>query len=84
MACEPLIFTHVTRDRFQAIRARIRAQADVEIVGDLGTAQASGFKAEWVYKEPTQTLEIQILSKPFFVSEQYVASKIRDLVNGAA
>lgn len=82
MACKPITFTGISRDHFLAIRARIRAQADVEIAGDCGTATGNGFTAQWSYSEPNQSLEIQCMSKPFFISEGIVAGKIRDLVNG--
>ena len=82
MACKPITFYSITRDRFQAIRARIRAQADVQLLGDTGTASGNGFTATWDYDEPTHALTIQCTAKPFFISEGIVAGKIRDLVEG--
>jgi len=81
MSCEPLTFKNISREKFQAVRARIRAQAEVvSIAGDMGTAEGNGFKAQWTYDEPNQTLTIQCLQKPFFVSESLVADKIHVLV----
>ena len=80
MACKPITFTKITRDHYLAIRARIRAEAEVTISGDCGIATGNGFQAQWTYRETEQTLEIQCLSKPFFISEALVAEKIRELV----
>jgi hypothetical protein len=80
MACKPIIFDSVTREKFLAVRARIRAQARVETAGDSGTATQRGFTVQWIYNEPSQTLEVQCLSKPCIVSEGMVASKIRDMM----
>jgi hypothetical protein len=79
-ACKPVTFKNITRERFQAIRARIRAQADVSVAGDMGTASGNGFAASWIYDEAAQTLSIQCTEKPWFVSEGLVADKIRALV----
>ena len=80
MAFKPVTFKNITREHFQAIRARIRAQADVSVVGDTGTASGNGFEASWNYDEPSQTLTIQCTKKPFWVSDGLVADKITALV----
>ena len=80
MPCNPIVFQNIPRDRFQAIRARIRALADVSVTGDTGTAEGNGFKAHWSYDEANLTLEIQCLKKPRFMPERLVAEKIRALV----
>jgi hypothetical protein len=79
-ACKPVTFQNISRDRFQAVRARIRAQADVAVMGDMGTASGNGFTATWNYDEPSQVLTIQCTVKPWFISEGLVADKIRALV----
>lgn len=80
MVSQPLKFPNITRLKFQAIRARINAQADTKVVGDQGTASGHGFEATWTYSEPDQTLTIQCTKKPFFVSESLVTAKIQALV----
>ncbi len=79
-ACKPVVFKNITREHFYAVRARIRAQADVSINGDSGTAAGNGFSASWNYDEAAQTLSIQCTNKPFFVPESLVADKITALV----
>ena len=82
MASSPMTFDGITRDKFQAIRARLRAQAHVEVVGDTGTATADGFTVTWTYTEAAQTLVIQCVKKPWLVPESMIESHIQDLVNG--
>jgi hypothetical protein len=78
--CRPLTFKNIPRERFLAIRARIRAQAEVSILGDTGTASGNGFSASWSYDEAAQTLTIECTEKPFFAPESLVLDKIRALV----
>jgi hypothetical protein len=85
MACNPIVFQNISRERFLAIRARIRAQAaEVEIDGDTGTASGNTplgrVKLAWVYDGSGQTFTVQCLAKPMFVSESVVATKIHGLM----
>lgn len=81
MACSPVSFSGITRDKFNAVMGRIHAQApNVEVAGDQGTASGEGFTVQWSYAEPHQTLVVQCMKKPFFIPEDTVNSKIRDLV----
>jgi hypothetical protein len=84
-SCQPVKFANVSRLKYQAIRARIRAQASsLTIDGDSGTASGStplGKVAfSWSYDEAGQTLTVQCTSKPMLVSEATVAAKLRDLM----
>ena len=84
-ACKPIAFTGIDRIRFQAIRARVRAQATSTTVdGDTGTATGQTPLGEvtvsWSYDEPSQTLTVQCVKKPWCVSEDLSANKIRSMV----
>jgi hypothetical protein len=85
MACQPIKLTEITRLRFKAIRARIRAQAaEMTTNGDSGTATGKTIfglvKFSFSYDEPSQTLTAQCLEKPMVCSEAYVATKMRGLM----
>lgn len=82
--CAPVTFPNIDRRKFLAIRARIRAQANVETVGDQGTATGNGVTIQWTYKEPTQTLVLQCTDKPWLIREEFIASKIRSFVESAS
>jgi hypothetical protein len=80
-ACKPVTFTAVSRLKFKAIRARIYAQADkTEVLGDTGTAEGRGMKATWAYDEKAQTLTVQCVRKPFWMSDGFVKDKMQALV----
>lgn len=80
-ACKPLVFTGISMQRFQAIRARIRAQAEeIKVDGDQGNVSGNGYSATWNYDQATQALTIQCTNKPFFAPESLVADKITALV----
>jgi hypothetical protein len=83
--CQPIKFTEITRLRFLAIRARVRAQAtEMTVDGDSGTASGQTMlgkvKFSYSYDEASQTLTAQCLEKPGLVSEAKVAAKMRDLM----
>jgi hypothetical protein len=81
MACKPVKFSDVTRDQFEAIRARIYAQAEeVTNAGDKGNASGYGFKVTWTFNEADRSLTFQCVDKPFYLTEGFVAGRIRDLV----
>jgi hypothetical protein len=81
MACKAVPFSGITREKFDAVIARVRLQApDVIVTGDQGTASNDQFTVQWSYAEPHQALIVQCMKKPWFVSESSVNSKIRDLV----
>ena len=80
--CAPVSFKNISRLKFQAIRARINAQAEMTVMGDIGTATGNGFTAQWNYSEPDQALTITCTQKPWFVSEGLVRDKIQQLVEG--
>lgn len=83
--CQPVIFKNVTRQKFQAIRARVNAQA-VTYTSNGDTGSASGktpigdFAVEWTFDEPAQTLTVTVTRKPLLVSESYMRGKMQSLV----
>ena len=84
MVCKAITFPGITRERFEAIRARLveqaQGRASIEVAGDTGNASGDGVKVEWCYSEPLQALTLQCVSKPFFVLESVVADKLRSFV----
>jgi len=82
-ACKPFTFQNISRLKFKAIRARIYAQSDrTTILGDTGTAEGFGFKANYSYDEKAQAFTVTCTDKPFFVSENTVRDKLQALVDG--
>lgn len=75
---KPVVFSSITRLKFQAIRARVRAQATaVTTLGDTGTASGSGVSFTWSYSEEAQSLTVTCTKRPWYVSEDLVYDKIR-------
>lgn len=75
------VFRGISRGRFQAIRARINAQAEQMMNGDdIGSASGEGFEVTWTYNEHGQVLAMTCLKKPWFVKARTVLRKMRDLV----
>lgn len=80
MACDPQTFT-VTPDQYSALQVQV-AKAGLVISGDSGQDSYKGCTVSWLYDPTAQTLTMQCLSKPFFVSCGYVNGKIKEWVSG--
>jgi hypothetical protein len=82
--CRPVVvrFSETPRPRFLAFRARIRAQAvNVMVLGDTGSALGDDeVKLIWRYDEPTQTLTVTALERPWWKSAAAVEQRIRGVV----
>jgi len=79
---KPITFKNVARVKFNAILAKIEAQAATSVVGDMGSADGHGFAAAWIYSEPEQTLAVTITKAPFGM-EGLAADKLAQLVEAA-
>jgi hypothetical protein len=74
-------FHGISRLKFKAIRARIRAQAvKTSVLGDTGSASDGTLTYEWVYCEDEQKLTMTCTKRPWWKSEAFVESRIRGLV----
>jgi hypothetical protein len=74
-------FDGIDRLRYQAIRARIRAQAfEVRCTGDAGSATSNGVEIAWEYIEADSRLVFNCVKRPWWVQESLVARRIRDLM----
>ena len=87
-ACSPISFQNVTRQKFQAVRARATAEATkTENLGDTGSATGptplGNVTVAWKYDEPSLTLTLQCTDKSRFLPEGAVNSKIRSMVGSA-
>jgi hypothetical protein len=75
------IFHGISRLKFRAIRARVRAQAEkMSILEDSFTAVCNGFPIEWIYNEAEQSLVVTCNKRPRLHTEGWMAGRIRGLV----
>jgi hypothetical protein len=73
-------FAPFPQDRWQRLKAALHAQAGLDISDDKGTAEGHGIKLSYAYDPIGQTLTLQTLDKPFYLSEAVVDQKIHDFV----
>lgn len=75
-------FHGISRLKFLAIRARLRAQADrMEWTDDTILATGDGITTGWRYDEAAQSLAVTC-TKPWWRSDGWAASRIQGLVEG--
>ncbi len=65
----------LTPEQFQSKAAQIAAQQGINLIGHEGTIEKMGVKANWVYEEGMLT--INIVDKPFFMSESMVEEQLK-------
>ena len=76
----PIVFHNVSRLKFFAIRARLRAQAErMEWTDNTVLASGDGLATDWSYDEAAQSLTV-VYSKPWWRSDGYVTAKVQGLV----
>jgi hypothetical protein len=78
-ACAKQTFNNVSPAAWQCVK---QAAAEYGVNGaDSGQQTVSGFTVAWNYSAATQTLEIQCLDSPFFVSCSTINAHIHDAVD---
>jgi hypothetical protein len=82
----PVTFSNISRLKYRAIVARIRAQADSTTDnGDSGSATGDTplgrMYSRWTYNEAARTLTVTVTKKPLLITENYMVAKMRALVD---
>ena len=65
----------ITRAQLESSRTRLKADG-VDLVGDSGTVSHAGVVLAFTFIEPY--LDIEIMHKPFIVSQSFVTDKINE------
>lgn len=78
-ACPLLSYANVTPAHWATMKAEVRAQYGVEITTDYGKQEADGLTIEWNYSG-YQTLTLQCLDSPFWVSCDQINAAIDSLI----
>ncbi len=82
MACDPVIFHEITREKWQEIETDLRHNGII-VEHDEGIAHISHTDLSWDYNEEFRTLTVVCKSKPFVVSCETINAKIRELFEKA-
>ena len=80
MACATQLFQQITQARFSCLLQKA-SNAGIAINGNEGEASKDGITLRWKFDPVSQTLELQCLDLPFFLSCGDVNGKIHDLVD---
>jgi len=74
-------FSSISRLRYHAVRARIRAQSEgFDCKGDTGTATGDGITIAWTYDEAAEKLAFTCIKRLWWKTEGYVSSRIFSLM----
>lgn len=73
------VWNNVTPAQYDALVEKAQENG-IPIVGESGQAQKMGVAVMWSYAD--ETLTIQVMNAPFFISEETVAKDIAAMVDG--
>ena len=76
MSDQPHVFTGISRQTFERMRADLRARGVSVPDGDSVHIRHMGVTGSLEYSEPEGRVTIEVLEKPFFVSSGTVASML--------
>ncbi|HWR25692.1 MAG TPA: hypothetical protein VN278_05590 [Methanosarcina sp.] len=79
MNCEPMIFRNVPTDTFECMKKKLQGAGINIPPGNKGELSGGGIAADFEW-DGQSTLTITIKEKPFFVSCEIAASKIKQFV----
>ena len=72
----------ISRAQFDAIGTEIKSRIGVGFDADSGIFEIMGFRVQYHYQEDIQSLHVQLLSKPWFIPESLIASKVDEYLAG--
>ena len=79
-ACDPLIYTGLSSEKWYAIRDMVGAEFGFDIVTDSGRANINGFAVQWNWDAATGTLRITCLDSPWWAACSTINSHIDGFV----
>lgn len=77
-----MITVAMTPEQFTAKSAQLKAEQGLELTGDSGTLSKDGVIVDYAYDG--ENLSLNVLHKPFLVSESYVETKLRYWIGATA
>ena len=78
-ACAMLTYNNVTPAAWESIVAEV-SKNGITIGADSGSASAQGFTVQWNHDRAAQTLTLQCVDSPFFVSCSLINAHLNDAV----
>lgn len=79
MACDSLVYSGVGESKWATVKDAVRRKYGIRIDSAQGAASRRGFTLKWAYESHHETLRIQCLRKPFFVSCGRVNRRIQQM-----
>ena len=85
MACEKVTYDSINDDTMRALRVVMKAKDLPLPDGDEGDLRSESFNvtAHFKHDRETQTLEVTVTDKPFFIPCSIIDNKIKDAVTEA-
>jgi hypothetical protein len=80
MSCATQTFTGVSQARFNCLVQKAQGEG-INITGNIGQVTSDGLTIRWSFNPVAQTLELQCMGKPFFLSCGIVNGKLHDAVD---
>jgi hypothetical protein len=79
-ACDPLSYSNVSPEAWNAVKVYVAADYHVTIQEDAGTQTGDGFELSWAYAPVAKTLAIQCLDSPWWAACSMINSTIDGMI----
>lgn len=81
-ACSPLTYSGVSGAAWTELKALVLKQYGITIGADSGAQLSQEFTIEWAYDSKAETLRLQCIDSPFFITCNEINSTIDEMVKG--
>ena len=76
------ILTDISEQKFSRISSEIQQRTGIALPGNGGSVEMKGFEIRFLFDSAAQTLEWELLKKPWFVPQSLIDSKVEEFMAG--
>jgi len=76
------ILNNVSVQQMEVLSKEIQRRIGIELGGPQGEMEVRGFRVQYSYDEAQQTLEFELKSKPWYVPQSLIETKVDEFLAG--
>ena len=73
---------NISVQQLEIFSEEIRRRTGTDLAGHQGELEMHGFRVQYFYDEAKRTLELELKSKPWYVSERLIETKVDEFLAG--
>jgi hypothetical protein len=76
------IVNNVSTQQMEVLSRELQRRTGVDLVGPQGEIEVRGFRVQYSFDEARQTLEFELKSKPWYVPQRLIETKVDEFLAG--